>query len=461
MIIRIFRSGISNGIAPVEYILGDTDHTGQIRAVQPEILDGNSQTTIDIINSIQRKHKYISGAIAFRDTEKPTSEQMTQIIDQFKETFCAGLTGENFNSLFVLHRDKGNDEIHFVIPTQEMRSGKRLNIHPPGKRNLQFFEAFTRVMNHDLGYAQVVTDPLKLAFSDFERKTPEGRQDRQQKALSHSHILKVVRSGQIRNRTDLCHSLEKDLGIRVTRKGGNYISVIFPGAKRAKRLTGEVYAENADYVSLTEQSRKAGTPHYLTPEECQQERTRLHAFIGARREFNTKAYLSPKPMRHRRTKSISTYRVSRAQKAASPIKIQLNEKMLQSMHEIRAKYQNPSTASISQTGSGTIQTASQNKKHPAQDSNSPIAGQIVGRNSPATNSTLNSLRSATQAVSMAEISLADALALLAQAKTPELWAQANQAVINAQARLRDALARLALAKIRAASSTPTTMRKIR
>lgn len=461
MIIRIFRSGISSGKAPVDYILGDTDHTGQIRAVKPEILEGDPQTTIDIINSIQRKHKYISGAIAFRATEKPTLELMDHIVDQFKQAFCAGLTADNFNSLFVLHRDKGNDEIHFVIPTQEMRSGKRLNIHPPGKINLEFFEAFTRVMNHDLGYAQVVTDPLKLAFSDFERKTMEGRQDRQQKVLVHCHTLKAVRSGQIRNRNELCHSLVKDLGVRVTRKGRNYISVIFPDAKRAKRLTGAVYAENADYSSLAEQSRNVGVPRYLTLEECQQERTRLHAFIAARREFNTKTYLSPKPMRHRRTKSIPMHRVSRTQKAASPIKIQSNEKMLQSLLEVRAKYKYSSTARTSQTGSGAAQTDPQNKQHPDQNSNSPAAGHIIGRYSTTADSTLLSLKSATQAVSMAEISLADALTLLAQAKTPELWVQASQVVNNAQARLKEALARLALAKIRAASSTPKTTRKIR
>lgn len=302
MIVRIFKSGVSNGESPVKYLLGNTDHAGNERAVKPEVLEGNPQTTIDVINSIQRKYKYISGCISFRDSEKPTKSQLYEIIDDFKKTFCPGLTGDNFNSLFVLHKDKGNTEIHFVFPNQILAncphgSGRRFNIHPPGKQNIQFFESFVKVTNQKLGYAQVVPDPLKIAFTDFERKTPEGKKDKSNKRWIQRSVIKAVINGEIKNRDDLCRHLDENLGITITRQGKDYLSVKLPGALKAKRLRGALYSEDADYQALITQSIASKQPHYLSPTEFKAEQIKLNDFIYAREQFNIKAYLTPRPMR--------------------------------------------------------------------------------------------------------------------------------------------------------------------
>ena len=42
MMVRIFRSGTSCGKSPVEYIMGNTDHSGEKRSVKPEILSGDN-----------------------------------------------------------------------------------------------------------------------------------------------------------------------------------------------------------------------------------------------------------------------------------------------------------------------------------------------------------------------------------------------------------------------------------
>lgn len=86
MIVRIFNSGTSGGESPVRYLLSGTDHAGQKRFVDPEVLSGSPDLTIAAINTITRKHKYVSGAIAFRDQEQPSREQIMNIIGRFKET---------------------------------------------------------------------------------------------------------------------------------------------------------------------------------------------------------------------------------------------------------------------------------------------------------------------------------------------------------------------------------------
>jgi len=297
MIVRLFHSGVSNGESPVNYLLGDKDHQGQPRAVKPEVLAGDPQTTIAIINSISRKYKYTSGCISFRHNEQPTREQMQEVIADFKATFCPGLNDDHFNSLFVLHQDKGNTEIHFVIPAQELSTGRRLNIHPPGQRNLEFFEAYTRVTNHKLGYAQVVADPLKMAFTDFERKTTLGRKEQSDKRWVHRQVVNAIAIGQVQTRDDLCRYLDEELGITITRQGEDYLSVKFPGAKKTKRLRGAVYGKDADYRCLLEQSRQARQPKYLTPQEFETGQIRLEQFIQQREQFNVQTYLAPRALR--------------------------------------------------------------------------------------------------------------------------------------------------------------------
>ncbi|MEZ2298003.1 hypothetical protein [Variovorax sp. RCC_210] len=206
MIVRIFKSGTSNGEAPVNYLLSMKDHTGQPRDVAPEVLEGHPATTISVINAIQRKHRYVSGVLAFRDDEKPTRAQMYEVIDSFKKTVAPGLSDRQFNSLFVLHTEKSNVEVHFIFPMTsfcESSRGKRLNVHPPGARNLALYEAFTQVTNHKLGYGQVVPDTMRAAISVTDRKLPSSKGKRRSAHLLQHEIVQAVQAGQVKNRKEL------------------------------------------------------------------------------------------------------------------------------------------------------------------------------------------------------------------------------------------------------------------
>lgn len=81
------------------------DHSGELRAEQPEVLEGSPRLTIDLINGITRQHKYASGCLAFRTGEQPSKSELHTIIDKFKAVVAPGLAPDQFNSLFVLHRE--------------------------------------------------------------------------------------------------------------------------------------------------------------------------------------------------------------------------------------------------------------------------------------------------------------------------------------------------------------------
>jgi hypothetical protein len=294
MLVRIFDSGTSHGESPINYLMGDHDHTGKLRPIRPEVIEGDPKTTVAIINSISRKHKYISGAISFRDTEHPTKEQLRSVINEFKASFAPGLTSDNFNSLWVIHRDKGNTELHFVVPRIELATGKAFNIHPPGRKNIEHYEMFTSVMNHKLGYAQIQPDPLKLVLSTFELKAPAGKRSKNVKEPMHRQLERQIRSGAIKNRAQLCEALEDQFGLQIPRQGVDYMSVLLPGQKKALRLRGGIYARDADYAEIL---RTPPPPKYLTPDEFKVTSNRLKALVAERRDFNIRAYQTHSKMR--------------------------------------------------------------------------------------------------------------------------------------------------------------------
>lgn len=291
MIVRVFSSGTSRGESPVNYLLSKTDHTGQQRDAEPEVLAGQPSTTVDCINNIGRKHKYVSGAIAFKDNERPTNDQLQAVIRAFKATMCSGLEAHEFNSLFVLHREKnGGCHLHFIVPMVEMRSGrfKQMNIHPPGETNLKLYEAFTQLMNHELGYEQVQADPLKLALSDFERRTSRGKAEHKDKLYLHKKLTRAIRHGDITNRDQLCAFLAEHYGVEVTRKGADSVSLKFPGAVKAKRFRGPLYEQRSDYRQLV---REASADHpKLTEMQVQQIRQTLTGLVHMRCMFNEAAF---------------------------------------------------------------------------------------------------------------------------------------------------------------------------
>jgi hypothetical protein len=297
MIIRVFASGRSRGESVVNYLISDKDHTGATRKAKATIIEGNANATIEIINTISRDWKYVSGVIAFKDNEKPTQQEMLKIIDKFKQTFCAGLSENQFNALFVLHRDKGNDEIHFVVPMIELTTGKRLNIHPPGKKNQDLYQTFSKVLNQELGYAQIVPDPLKIALPSHKLKSPVFKADNRKNTLLQTHIRQSIVSGKVQNRKQLCNYLEEELGVQVHRQGKDYISIRLPGDQKSRRLKGPLFEENSNYRDMLIASRKSKVPVKFTDTQYQEQKIKLEELTNERASFNALAYSKAKPVR--------------------------------------------------------------------------------------------------------------------------------------------------------------------
>jgi len=300
MIVRFFKTGQSRGEAPVNYLLRMDDHQGERRAEQPEVLEGSPRLTIDLINSITRKHKYASGCLAFRTGEQPTKADLHRIIDKFKAVVAPGLDAEQFNGLFVLHREPPDRKtglsgchIHFVLPMTLLAgvtvkgkslAGRRWNPHPPGKQTIEVMELFTKVTNHEQGWAQVSAKPLRVNVDSFWRKA--GKTSNSHKAeLLQKELTQGIRSGQFTSREDLCSFLDESLGLSITRVGTDYVSVKFPGATKAVRLRGPMFDSQTDYATLRDAKLHNPGTEMLSVPQYEQAKERLSTLLSERASY--------------------------------------------------------------------------------------------------------------------------------------------------------------------------------
>lgn len=282
MIVRFFKTGQSNGEAPVHYLLRLRDHAGELRAEQPEVLEGNPRLTIDLINGITRQHKYASGCLAFRAGEQPSKAELHTIIDQFKAVVVPGLEPDQFNSFFVLHREPPDPKtgqsglhVHFVMPMTILAgitasgkdmTGRRWNPHPPGKKTIETMTLFTKMVNHEQGWSQVTEKPGRVSVDSFWLKA--GNTSNAEKAeLLRKELNKGIRSGQINSRDELCSYIDQLLGLTITRTGTDYVSVKFPSSAKAVRLKGAMFDSKTDYATLrVAMTHRTGTEMLSVPQ---------------------------------------------------------------------------------------------------------------------------------------------------------------------------------------------------
>lgn len=287
MIIKIF-SGVGKGPSkgPINYLLGKDAH-GKERTIEPRIFQGSKHATAFLIDQNHRANKYTSGVVAFRDEEKPTYEQLKTMCKDFQKTFLPAMAEDDVPVLWVMHREKGNIEMHFLIPKQSSR-GKAFNAFPPGEKNMQLMEAWQKLENDKFGFKQVTTDGFTSSFKAFEKFT--------RKPQFSKKITKLAKEGKINNRQELIEFL-KSQGHQVTRTGEDYISVKFSDKDRPIRFRGEIFNAGSDYKNLLN-TRSSETLSRLDRAIAINQ---VEQLVGERTRYNLKTFHSTKNSRFENT----------------------------------------------------------------------------------------------------------------------------------------------------------------
>ena len=252
MLVKFFKGGTGKGKTPVEYLTRETDSKGVRREPLPEVIKGNPNRTIQLIDSLDFKYKFHSGVISFAPEDAPTEEQQRAIISSFEKTAFPGLEADQYDILWVRHSHTSNGriELHFVTPRVELTTGKSLSIAPPGWQN--YYCHWRDKWNYQHQWSDP-TDPNRArtyqpgyqALRDAQDKRlelaglPVKKKEDYRKVITN-YVTENIRLGRINNRDDIIDTLQK-AGLEITRTGSNYLTVTSNQIGQKIRLKGGIY----------------------------------------------------------------------------------------------------------------------------------------------------------------------------------------------------------------------------
>ena len=118
----------------LDYLLKEEGGKGTlVPRSHAKVLYGDPVLTEHLINTTSHKTKYKSGYLSFSERANEISEvDKKRIMQEFEAVIFCGLESDQYDILWVEHADKDIDDAHpvgrlelnFVIPCQELRSGK-------------------------------------------------------------------------------------------------------------------------------------------------------------------------------------------------------------------------------------------------------------------------------------------------------------------------------------------------
>ena len=134
MIVKFSKHGKGKASGVLDYLLKEKGVKGAlVPRAHAKVLYGDPVLTEQLINTTSHKTKYKSGYLSFSERADEISEaDKKRIMQEFEAVIFCGLESDQYDILWVEHADKDIDDAHpvgrlelnFVIPCQELRSGK-------------------------------------------------------------------------------------------------------------------------------------------------------------------------------------------------------------------------------------------------------------------------------------------------------------------------------------------------
>ena len=134
MIVKFSSYGKGKASGVLDYLLKEKGVKGTlVPRAHAKVLYGDPVLTEHLINTTPYKTKYKSGYLSFSERADEISEaDKKRIMQEFESVIFCGLESDQYDILWVEHADKDIDDAHpvgrlelnFVIPCQELRSGK-------------------------------------------------------------------------------------------------------------------------------------------------------------------------------------------------------------------------------------------------------------------------------------------------------------------------------------------------
>lgn len=273
MLVKFFSRGSGGGDSPVNYLLGEKRNREGA-----SILRGNAEITRELINSTDYARRYTSGVLSFEESHQSVSAaQKKQIMDTFEITLFSGLHPDQYNILWVEHTDKADRlELNFLIPNQELRSGKRLQpfFHWTDMKRVN---AFQNVVNMQFKFSDPHDVNKRRSNSPHFSRTANlnniddgyytaKQNEEKERLISHknvkdeltAHIYDLASSARFKNRKAIQKELENK-GCEIKRVTDRAISVKSPKFAKNIRLDNVIFGIDfraQDYTAIAMQQQK-------------------------------------------------------------------------------------------------------------------------------------------------------------------------------------------------------------
>ena len=248
MYAKVFKRGTGKS-GGIDYLLSELDAGKNPRSVLAKVLRGDPELTKSLIDAADFNQRYTSGVLSFTEQDLPDKIKQ-EIIDSFeKEAMVPGLTGDQYNTLWVEHKDKNRLELHFVVPNVELTTGKRLATyyHPA---DMPRWDNWQEVKNFDY-HLTSPKEPKRKQTITLSKNLPQNKSAALKEI--NSNIEYMIQMGIIDNRDDVIQILE-GAGLEIVRVTEKSISIKNPtDGKQNIRLKGAYYEQ-----SFTSRDQLAG-----------------------------------------------------------------------------------------------------------------------------------------------------------------------------------------------------------
>lgn len=246
MLVKILKHGSGKsrgGTSAKEYLLGkDNDR------VNARLLQGDPDTTTEIINGLKFAKTYTSGGIhfAYDEAKNLTEQDKYDIIESFEKAMFPNLEPSQVSGYWVEHTDKTNEqgerrlELNFIYASVDLETGKALPVyyHANDVHLTSAWRDYTNI-KYDL------IDPLeiqRLQTIKIANNLPKHKKEILQDI--HEIVTAKVVNGDIKNRSDIVETLQAIDGIELLGKPlkNKYITIKDPDNKGKNiRLRGAIY----------------------------------------------------------------------------------------------------------------------------------------------------------------------------------------------------------------------------
>jgi hypothetical protein len=283
MLVKIHSRGKGGGNGPVDYLLGK-NRDRELATV----LRGDTENTKKLIDSLNFARNYTSGVMSFSESDLP-DDQKQELMDELEQCLLSGLDSNQYDVLWVEHRDKDRLELNFLIPNVELNTGKRLQPYYD-KADKKRKDAFQTIMNDRFNLSDP-NDPARARALSYASDLPTDKK----KAIEQitNGLMNLIEAGEITNRPEIIDTL-KNNGFNVTRDTKQSISIKLPGEARATRFKGAIYEESFTVSRDFRATIEANNERYRKErkQRAQKARDVYQEEIERKSEYNQQRYRS-------------------------------------------------------------------------------------------------------------------------------------------------------------------------